>query len=93
MLSLSLGASLITGLIHRPQVYASEHTFGGGWPLIFIIDQPGVSVTGRLSILEDALYPWSFLLNTLFWLLLAKLVVSTVRYLWKVRRRDCRLRP
>lgn len=61
--------------------------------MIFIIDQPGVSVTGRLSILEDALYPWSFLLNTLFWLLLAKLVVSTVRYLWKVRRRDCRLRP
>lgn len=93
MLSLSLGASLITGLIHRPQVYASEHTFGGGWPLIFIIDQPGVSVTGRLSILEDVLYPWSFLLNTLFWLLLAKLVVSTVRYLWKVRQRDRRLRP
>ncbi len=93
MLSLSLGASLITGLIHRPQVYASEHTFGGGWPLIFIIDQPGVSVTGRLSILEDVLYPWSFLLNTLFWLLLAKLVVSIVRYLWKVRQRDRQLRP
>lgn len=93
MLGLSLGASLITGLIRRPQVYASEYTFGGGWPLIFIIDQPGVSVTGRLSILEDVLYPWSFLLNTLLWLLLAKSVVSTVRYLWKVRRRDRRLRP
>lgn len=61
--------------------------------MIFIIDQPGVSVTDRLSILEDVLYPWSFLLNTLFWLLLAKSVVSTVRYLWKVRRRDRRLRP
>lgn len=93
MLGLSLGASVMTGLIHRPQVYASEHTFGGGWPFIFIIDQPGVSVTGRLSILEDVIYPWFFLLNTLFWLLLAQSVVLIVRYLWKVRRRDCRLRP
>lgn len=93
MLGLSLGASLMTGLIHRPQIYGSEHTFGGGWPFIFIIDQPGVSVTGRLSIVEDVLFPWSFLLNTLIWLLLAKSVVSIVRYLWKDRRRDRRLRP
>lgn len=93
MIGLSLGANLMTGLIHRPQVYASEHTFGGGSPFIFIIDQPGVSVTGRLSILEDVLYPWSFLLNTLFWLLLAQSVVLIVRYLRNVRRRDRRRRP
>lgn len=52
-------------LIHREQVYANELAFGGGWPLVFNIDQSGVSVTGKRSMLEDVLYPGPFFVNTL----------------------------
>jgi hypothetical protein len=69
LISLGLGvfATCLSVLIHRDVTYASEATFGGGWPLVFLVDQPGVSVTGRLTLLEDVIYPTAFVLDALFW--------------------------
>jgi len=68
-ISLGLGicATCLSVLIHRDVTYAGEATFGGGWPLVFLVDQPGVSVTGRLTLLEDVIYPMAFALDVLFW--------------------------
>jgi hypothetical protein len=66
-------------MLHRSTVYGNEPTFGGGWPLLFLIDRPGVSVTGKLTLLEDAAFPLAFLLDTLFWTACAWLVVAVRR--------------
>jgi hypothetical protein len=68
VIGLGLLASCASVMIHRDTIYANEPTFGGGWPLVFLVDQPGVSVTGRLTLLEDVAYPLSFVLNTAFWM-------------------------
>ena len=78
LISLGLGicATCLSVLFHRDVSYAGEVTFGGGWPLVFLVDQPGVSVTGRLTLLEDVIYPLAFVVDALFcatcvWLLVA----------------------
>ncbi|WP_144037231.1 hypothetical protein [Sphingomonas sp. TZW2008] len=71
--------------VHRDLVFASEASFGGGWPLTFLIDRPGVSVTGRLSLIEDAVDPAAFGIDWLFWSLLVSLVGTTWR---RLARRD-----
>ena len=71
--------------LHRDLVLASEASFGGGWPLAFLIDRPGVSVTGRLSPIEDAFDPATFGIDWLFWSLLVSLVGATWR---RLARRD-----
>jgi len=37
-----------------------EGVLKGGWPLPYLVDAPGVSVVGKLSIGEDHFQPWAF---------------------------------
>ena len=40
-----------------------EGVLQGGWPLGFLLDQPGVSVMGRLVLVEDEFRPAAFALD------------------------------
>ncbi|QNE31436.1 hypothetical protein F1C10_05470 [Sphingomonas sp. NBWT7] len=72
--------------VHRDLVFASEASFGGGWPLVFLIDRPGVSVTGRLSLIEDAFNSAAFAIDWLVWSVLFTVAAATWRRL--ARRED-----
>jgi hypothetical protein len=89
-ISLGLGvcATCLSVLIHRDVTYASEATFGGGWPLVFLVNQPGVSVTGRLTLLEDVIYPTAFVLDVLFWAAFVWLVSAGFRRLRRLRAKS-----
>jgi hypothetical protein len=85
--SLGLGvcATCLSLLIHRDVAYAGEVTFGGGWPLVFLVDQPGVSVTERLTLLEDVIYPTAFVVDALFWATCVWLPVAGSRRIREIR--------
>ena len=58
----------------------------GGWPLPYIVDSPGVSVVGKVTIIgEDRFRPWAFAADALIaalavWLLLrARRSASSIR--------------
>ena len=79
--SAGLALTCCSVALHRDLVFASEASFGGGWPLVFLIDRPGVSVTGKLSLIEDAFDPAAFRIDWLFWSLLVLLAGATWRRL------------
>ena len=47
----------------------------GGWPVAFLIDKPGISVMGRLGLVEDRFQPRAFALDVgAIWLVMFLLV-------------------
>ena len=58
---------------------------GGGWPLAYLVDRPGISVPGVLHVVEDDFRPLPFSADLTFWFLLAALLPSPRL---RPRRRD-----
>jgi len=52
-----------------------------GWPLPYLLDYPGVSVRGRLSILEDDFYFGFFTLDVFFF-------ACCINMIWKLVKKD-----
>lgn len=52
---------------------------GAGFPLPYLVDDPQVSVPNRISLVEDDFRPGAFLLDALFWFVLAALTPVGVR--------------
>jgi hypothetical protein len=48
-----------------PEPYhpCSEGVLQGGFPVGYIVDRPGISVMGRLALVEDLFRPWAFALD------------------------------
>lgn len=69
---IALGTALVHRVGHAPPSWASElcaprplhpcteGVLQGGWPLGFLVDQPGVSRVGQLAFVEDRFDPAAF---------------------------------
>ena len=49
---------------------------GGGWPVAYLVDRPGISVPGALHVVEDEFRPMHFSADFTLWFLLAVLLPS-----------------
>lgn len=63
----------------------------GGWPFAYLIDHPGISPRGSVSLIEgllgvDLIWKREFLLSFLFWLAILIAVVYVLRQ-WRKRTR------
>lgn len=54
----------------------------GGFPAAYLVDRPGVSVEGQLSLWEDELLPLALLVDIVFYVLLLQLM----RFGWRRHR-------
>ncbi len=54
----------------------------GGFPAAYLVDRPGVSVEGQLSLWEDELRPLALLVDIVFYVLLLQLM----RFGWRRHR-------
>jgi hypothetical protein len=59
---------------------------GAGFPLPFLIDDPQVSVPNAIGLGEDDFRPGAFLLDALFFFVLALLVRSLIRSRFRTHR-------
>lgn len=90
---LALASVLVQG--HGPEQVADGNVCGprgdgpclrpalkGGFPVAYLVDRPGVSVEGKLSLGEDELLPAALLIDVAFYALLLALVLRA----WHRRR-------
>ena len=67
---------------NNPYGYCYDDLPQGGFPLVFMRDNPGSSVVGKLSIVEDNFIERNFLLNYLFYFCFVGLFL-----VWRFRRK------
>lgn len=74
------------GKINGIDVYCPKPKLNGGWPAPFLFDKPGISVEGKLAIIEDDFRVWPFIANVGFYLVSLMLITRA----WSVfdRRRQ-----
>ena len=48
-----------------PEPYhpCGEGVLQGGFPVAYVLDRPGISVMGKLALVEDLFRPWAFALD------------------------------
>ncbi len=59
---------------------------GGGFPVQFVVDNPGVSIPDSLGI-EDELRIWAFVVDVIFYFVLGKLLYKFIRH-YNARKRN-----
>lgn len=72
------------GKINGIDVYCPKPKLNGGWPAPFLFDKPGISVEGKLGLVEDDFRPWPFVANVSFYLV----ILYALERSWiRIRRR------
>ena len=78
-----------------PDIMGCEHgcfVVGGGWPVAYLVDYPGISPVGSVSLTDallgvDRFRPASFALSLLFWLAVCLSLRAVGRRVSSRRRR------
>lgn len=89
VLIVALGTSLATSLVpgHVRVVYPGSEDcqqgcdfVAGGWPFRYLVDSPGVSPFGSVSLLgEDIIRPGAFVETLVFWICIWAAVILATR--------------
>jgi hypothetical protein len=64
----------------EPLHACTEGVLMGGWPAAFLVDRPGISVMGKLALVEDLFRPGPFILDWgIVWIALELLTILISR--------------
>ena len=74
------------GKINGIDVYCPKPKLNGGWPAPFLFDKPGISVEGKLAVIEDDFRAWPFVADIAFYLLILLGMGAAVRQTRKASR-------
>lgn len=88
ILSVGSGFILTQEMISYPAVEGTVERSvpGGGWPVRYLHDSPGVSREGQLSIAEDRFIAGQFVLDALLWSIVVFLLVAAITEFPKKKR-------
>jgi hypothetical protein len=71
------------GKVNGIDVYCPKPKLNGGWPAPYLFDRPGISVEGKLAVIEDDFRHWPFIANISFYLI----IIFLLEGLWQSAQR------